>query len=264
MLNITPTSDRDHQAPVRRHPRSAALAVVAVPVLDDNYVWLLHDSASDDTVVVDPGEADPVLAVAAARGWTIRQVWNTHWHADHVAGNAAIVAATGATLTVPAHEAKRIGAGDVLVAAGDTVAIGGHQGTILELPGHTAGHIAFHLQDDRLIFVGDALFAMGCGRLFEGDAAQLWHTMRQMDALPAETQIYCAHEYTLANGRFALVAEPENEAIVARMVQVEAARQRGDATIPTTIATERATNPFLRAGSIDDLTALRAARDLFR
>lgn len=241
-----------------------ALEFVAVPVLDDNYVWLLHDPARDETVVVDPGEAAPVLAAAAVRGWTIGQVWNTHWHADHVAGNAAIVAATGATLTVPAREADRIGAGDVLVAAGDGVAIGTHRGAILDLPGHTAGHIGYHLVDDAMIFVGDTLFAMGCGRLFEGDVTQLWSNMRQLAALPPETEVFCAHEYTLTNGRFAMLAEPDNAAIATRMTQVVAMRERGEATVPTTIAAEQATNPFLRAGSVADLAALRAARDDFK
>ena len=237
------------------------LQVVRIPVLNDNYVWLLHDEASGETVAVDPAVADPALAAASERGWTIGQIWNTHWHGDHVGGNAAIKAATGCTITGPAAEADKIGTLDRQVREGDKVRIGDHVATVFEVPAHTAGHIAYHLADDRIIFVGDTLFAMGCGRLFEGTPAQMYANMARFAALPDDTAVYCAHEYTQANGRFALTVEPENEALVARMAQVDAARARGEATVPTTIGQERATNIFMRARDVGQLACRRAAKD---
>ena len=237
------------------------LQVLRIPVLNDNYVWLLHDDASGETVAVDPAVADPVLEAAAARGWTIGQIWNTHWHGDHVGGNAAIKAATGCTITGPAAEAEKIGTLDRQVGEGDQVRIGDHVATVLEVPAHTAGHIAYHLADDRILFVGDTLFAMGCGRLFEGTPAQMYANMARFSALPDDTAVYCAHEYTQSNGRFALTVEPENEALVARMAEVDAARARGEATVPTTIGQERATNIFMRARDVGQLACRRAAKD---
>ncbi|TPG40475.1 hydroxyacylglutathione hydrolase [Sphingomonas koreensis] len=240
------------------------LEIVRVAALSDNYIWLVHDTASDETLVIDPGEAEPALAAAAARGWTISQIWNTHWHPDHTSGNAAIKAATGARVTGPAAEAGKIPTLDDGVAEGDTVRIGDHVARVIETPAHTAGHISFHLADDAVIFVGDTLFAMGCGRLFEGDAAQMFANMQRLAALPGETQVYAAHEYTQSNGRYALVAEPDNAAITGRMTEVDAARAAGEATLPTTIALERATNPFMRAQSAEQLAERRAAKDAFR
>ncbi len=240
---------------------SAMLDVIRIPVLSDNYIWLMHDGASGETVVIDPAVADPVLAAAQARGWTIGQVWNTHWHGDHVGGNAAIKAATGCTITGPAAEADKIGTLDRTVGEGDEVRIGAHVATVMEVPAHTAGHIAYHLAQDAIAFVGDTLFAMGCGRLFEGTAAQMFANMARLAALPDETRVYCAHEYTLSNGRFALGVEPDNAALAARMVEVEAARARGEATVPTTIGLERATNIFMRARNVDELAQRRAAKD---
>lgn len=239
----------------------AMLEVVCVPALSDNYIWLLHDDASGQTVVIDPAEAQPVLEAATLRGWTIDQIWNTHWHPDHVGGNAAIKAATGCTITGPRAEADKIGTLDILVSEGDIVSIGDHVANVLDVPAHTAGHVAYHLADDAMIFVGDTLFAMGCGRLFEGTAGQMFANMARLAALPPETAVYCAHEYTLSNGRFALTVEPGNMAIVARMADVEAARTRGEATIPTSIALERETNVFMRASDADELARRRKAKD---
>ncbi len=240
-----------------------AIEVVRIAVLSDNYVWLVHEPASGATMVVDPAVAAPVLAEAEARGWTITDIWNTHWHPDHTGGNAEIKAATGCTITGPAAEAARIPTLDVLVTGGDAVRLGAVEAQVLDVPAHTAGHIAYHFADDAAAFVGDTLFAMGCGRLFEGTAAQMFDNMARLAALPDATTVYCAHEYTQSNGRYALVAEPENAALVARMVQVDAARARGEATVPTTIALEKATNPFMRAVSVEQLAERRAAKDAF-
>ncbi len=241
---------------------AAPLDIVGIPALSDNYVWLVHDPASGETIVVDPGEAAPVIDAATARGWTISQVWNTHWHPDHTGGNAAIKA-LGATVSGPAAEADKIPTLDHGLREGDTVRIGAHVARVIETPGHTAGHIVFHLAEDAALFSGDTLFAMGCGRLFEGGPAQMHANMRRLAALPPETAVYCAHEYTQANGRYAAAAEPDNAAVTERMKQVDAKRAAGEATVPTTIALELATNPFLRATSVGQLAERRAAKDVF-
>ena len=237
------------------------LEIVRIPVLSDNYVWLVHESQSGETLVVDPAVAAPVLAAAEARGWTITQIWNTHWHPDHVGGNAEIKAATGCIITGPAAEAERISTLDVKVRGGDVVQLGGISAKVIDVPAHTAGHIAYHFESEHAAFVGDTLFAMGCGRLFEGTAAQMYDNMRKLEALGNNTAIYCAHEYTLSNARFAVTVEPDNVDLTRRFAEVVAARERGDATVPTTIALERATNPFMRAASVEQLAARRAAKD---
>ncbi len=238
-----------------------AIEIVRVPVLSDNYVWLVHDAISGETLVIDPAVAEPVLAAAEARGWKITQIWNTHWHPDHVGGNAQIKAATGCIITGPAAEAERISTLDVQVRGGDVVQLGDVRAMVLDVPAHTAGHIAYHFETEQVAFVGDTLFAMGCGRLFEGTAAQMYDNMRKLEALGDDTAIYCAHEYTLSNARFAVTVEPDNAALQQRVLDVVAARERGEATVPTTIALERATNPFMRARSVEELAARRAAKD---
>lgn len=240
------------------------LEIVRIPVLSDNYVWLVHEPVSGETMVVDPAVAQPVLDEAERRGWRITQIWNTHWHPDHTGGNAELKATTGCVVTGPAAEAERIPTLDRLVSEGDRVALGGVIADVLDVPAHTAGHIAYHIAGEALAFVGDTLFAMGCGRLFEGTAEQMFGNMRRLAALPDETRIYCAHEYTQSNGRYALVAEPDNAALRDRMVAVDAARAAGEATVPTTIALERATNPFMRAADVAELARRRAEKDAFR
>ena len=238
--------------------------IVRIPALTDNYIWLVHEESSGETMVVDPSVAEPVLEAAAERGWRIGQIWNTHWHPDHTGGNEAIKAATGCLVTGPAAEAPRIPTLDRQVREGDRVQLGPLEAMVLEVPAHTAGHIAFYLPSEELIFVGDTLFAMGCGRLFEGNAGQMHANLQRLAELPPETSVYCAHEYTLSNARFAATVEPDNAALLRRVEEVEAARSRGEATVPTTIALEQATTPFMRASSAEQLADRRQAKDNFR
>lgn len=240
------------------------LEIARVPALSDNYIWLVHEPQSGETTVIDPAQAEPVIAEADARGWRITQIWNTHWHPDHTGGNAAIKAATGARVTGPAAEAAKIPTLDRQVSEGDKVGLGAVEADVLEVPAHTAGHIAYHLPGESVVFVGDTLFAMGCGRLFEGTAEQMHANLQRLAKLPPETEVYCAHEYTLSNGRYALVAEPDNDAIRQRVEDVQAARSAGVATVPTTIALELATNPFMRSADADQLAARRLEKDRFK
>ena len=240
------------------------LEIVRIPALSDNYIWLVHEPVSKETAVVDPAEADPVLEEAEARGWQITQIWNTHWHGDHVGGNARIAEETGCHVVGPAGEQEKIPGIAQTVRDGDRVTLGNVEAVVMDVPAHTAGHIAYHLPSEQAVFVGDTLFAMGCGRLFEGTAAQMFANMQRLAALPGETRVYCAHEYTQSNGRYARVAEPDNQAIAARMSEVDSARLRGEATVPTTIALERETNPFMRARSVEELAERRSAKDNFK
>jgi hydroxyacylglutathione hydrolase len=238
------------------------IEVVPIAVLSDNYVWLIHDAASDETVAVDPSVDQPVLDDAAAKGWRITQILNTHWHPDHTGGNAGIQAASGSPITAPA-EAQRVGPVDRIVAEGDRVMAAGLEAVVWDIPAHTAGHIAYHFEDARMIFVGDTLFAMGCGRLFEGTAEQMFANMQRFAALPDDTKVYCGHEYTLTNARFAAHVEPGNAAVSERLERTQAMRERGEVTLPTTIGEERATNPFMHAANVAELARLRTMKDSF-
>ena len=239
-----------------------ALEIVPVPVLSDNYVWLIHDEESGETAAVDPSVGPPVLDTAAARDWRITQVLNTHWHPDHTGGNQAIHDAAGVPVTGP-DEVRRVYQPDRIVAEGDSVSVGQWTAEVWEIPAHTGGHIAYYFKDAKAVFVGDTLFAMGCGRLFEGTAEQMRSNLQRLAALPADVRVYCGHEYTLANARFAVTVEPDNQALAGRLVAVEAARERGEVTLPTTIGEERTTNPFMRAGSVEEFARLRQQKDSF-
>ena len=239
----------------------SSLEIVAVPAFADNYIWLVHDEGSGETAVVDPGDAAPALAETQRRGWAVGQVWNTHHHWDHSGGNLAMRAATGCTVSGPAIE--DIPGRDIALAEGSELRIGGHCGRVIEIPGHTLGHVALVFDEARIAFVGDTLFAMGCGRLFEGTAQQMHESLQRLAALPGDTKLYCGHEYTLANARFALHAEPGNAAIAERLERVQAQRAAGEITLPTSVAEERATNPFVRAHDWSELARLRAEKDSF-
>jgi len=241
----------------------ARLTVTAVPVLSDNYVWLIHDAESGETAAVDPSVADPVLSAAEAQGLRITQVLNTHWHPDHTGGNDAIRDATCCTITGPA-EAERVSKMDRIVSEGDRIQFGGSEAIVWDIPAHTAGHIALYFEDEGMIFVGDTMFAMGCGRLFEGTAEQMYANMQRIAALPEDVRIYCGHEYTLANARFAANFDPDNADVARRLEQVSAMRDAGRITLPTTVADERATNPFVRARNAQEFAELRTAKDSFR
>ena len=239
-------------------------AIEVVPALTDNYVWLLHDERSAETAVIDPAVDAPVLAAAERRGWGITQILNTHWHPDHVGGNLAIKQATGCTVTGPAAEADRIPGIDRQVSEGDRVSVGALEATVWEVPAHTAGHIAYHFDRQQIIFPGDTLFVMGCGRLFEGTPAQMHRNLQRLATLPGETAVYGAHEYSLSNARFSVAMAPDDQAIADRLSVIEQARGRGEITLPTSIGQEQATNLFMRAETVEEFAQLRAAKDSFR
>ena len=239
-----------------------ALEIVPVPAFADNYLWLAHDPDSGSTAVVDPGDGDAVLAAAEARGWTIDIILNTHWHPDHTGGNLGVKGATGATIYGPAGEQARIAGIDVVLEEGDRVRIGGYEAEVWAVPGHTLGHIAFVFEG--LAFVGDTMFAMGCGRLFEGTPEQMHGSLQRIAGLPDETLLYPAHEYTLANAQFAAHVAAGEAAVRERLDLVTQQRLRGDITLPTTVAEEKATNPFVRAADVAEFARLRALKDNFR
>lgn len=223
--------------------------------LDDNYGFLIHDEASGRTATIDTPDATEIMAQAQAKGWNIDEIWNTHWHPDHAGGNAAIEAAMGAMSLGPEEVHKRIVPVQRIVSAGDIVTLGESKARVLDVGGHTLGHIAFVFEADRIAFVGDALFALGCGRLFEGTAAQAWESLERLMALPDDFVVYCAHEYTQSNARFCATIEQDNPALTQRIADIDAKRAAGIATVPTSIGLERATNPFVRA----NLASVRAA-----
>jgi hydroxyacylglutathione hydrolase len=239
------------------------LQIAAVPVLTDNYVWLIHNDDTGETAAVDPSVSELVLDAAAARGWSLTQLLNTHWHPDHTGGNAGIQAATGAPITAPA-EAERVSKVDTIVREGDRVQVCGAEALVWDIPAHTAGHIAYYFDDEEMIFVGDTMFAMGCGRLFEGTAEQMYSNLQRIAALPGDVRIYCGHEYTLANALFASHALPRDSAIESRLAQVKRLREEGKITLPTTVAEERETNPFVRATNVEEFARLRKEKDSFR
>jgi hydroxyacylglutathione hydrolase len=229
----------------------SALEVHQFPCLADNYGYLLHDASSGATAAVDTPDADEILRQLAVKGWRLTHILNTHHHSDHAGGNLALKAKTGCTIVGPRADAARIPGMDVAVGEGDTVALGVHRAEVHDTPGHTRGHIVYHFPEARAAFVGDTLFALGCGRLFEGTPAQMWSSLQKIMRWPGDTKLYCAHEYTASNARFALTVEPQNAALRARAEAVGRLRSAGSPTVPSTLDEERETNPFLRPASAD-------------
>ncbi len=229
----------------------AKIEIHQFAALKDNYGYLVHEPSSGATAAIDTPEVAPILKALDEKGWRLTHILNTHHHFDHAGGNAELKAKTGCTIVGPKGEKDLIPGIDRAVGEGDIVELGAARARVIDVPGHTRGHVAYHFADDRVVFVGDTLFALGCGRLFEGTADDMWTSLSKLMALPDDTTVYCAHEYTQSNARFALTVEPQNAALAARAKEIDAKRAAGQWTVPTTIALEKATNPFLRAASRD-------------
>jgi hydroxyacylglutathione hydrolase len=227
--------------------RMASLEIEQIPVLKDNYVYLVHEPQADRVGVVDPAVHEPVLRRLADKGWRLTHVINTHHHADHTGGNLALKAATGCQIVGPRADRDRIPGIDVEVGDGESWRFGAAEAQVFDVPGHTRGHIAYWFRDADALFCGDTLFALGCGRLFEGTPDQMWRSLSKLRSLPDATRVYCAHEYTQSNARFALTVERDNVALVERSKRIDGLRAKGVPTVPSTLGEERATNPFLRA-----------------
>jgi hydroxyacylglutathione hydrolase len=227
----------------------AKLDVHQFPCLSDNYGVLIHDGDKDVTASIDAPDAGAVAAALKEKGWRLTHILTTHHHGDHTAGNLALKAETKCTIVGPRAEAARVPGIDSQVGDGDTFQFGSFEVRVLDTPGHTAGHISYWLPSAGIAFVGDTLFAIGCGRVIEGNAETMWSSLKKLMALPKETVVYCGHEYTQANARFALTIEPENEALQKRAKEVDRLRAAGKPTLPTRIGLELETNPFLRPSS---------------
>ena len=223
------------------------LELITIPCLSDNYAYLLHDAATGDTALVDAPEAGPILAALSSRDWRLGQILITHHHSDHIDGVAEIVAATGARVLGAAADAHRLPPLDRALAEGDSMTVGTEEGRVIDVSGHTVGHIAFHFPHSAMVFTADSLMAAGCGRLFEGTPARMWDSLSKLAALPPETLVCSGHEYTASNIRFALSLEPGNPDLILRSERVASARGDGRPTVPSTLSEELATNPFLRA-----------------
>lgn len=224
----------------------STLEVELLPALTDNYIYMVFEPESGVCAVVDPADAQIVLEWLSQRGRSLDVILNTHHHTDHTGGNEALVRETGATLVGPCAEQRRISGMKTLLGEGDRFELGNEVAEVFETPGHTSGHISFWFRRSEALFCGDTLFALGCGRLFEGSAAQMWQSLQKFGGMPDETLVYCGHEYTHANAKFAITVDPSNQQLLDRSERIAEARRRGLPTIPTTLGIERATNPFLR------------------
>lgn len=224
------------------------MEILTIPCRTDNYAFLAHDAASGETALIDVPEAGPILAALKDRNWTLGQILITHHHGDHIDGVAEVVATTGAKVLGARSDSHRLPPLDHAFAVDETITVGTQTGTVIDVSGHTVGHVAFHFPQSAAVFTADSLMALGCGRLFEGTPAQMWESLSKLAALPRDTVVYSGHEYTEANGRFAVTIEPENPALQARIKSIAKARAEGRPTVPSTLVEELATNPFLRAG----------------
>jgi hydroxyacylglutathione hydrolase len=216
--------------------------------LDDNIGALIHDPSSGACAAIDAPEEGPILSALSETGWTLSDILVTHRHTDHVQAIEPIKRRTGCRVVAPAKAKGQVPAVDAYVREGDTVHVGGLQAHVWETPGHCNDHVSYWFAADRALFCADVLFTMGCGRVLEGSYGDLWNSLQRLAALPDEVKVYCGHDYTLSNARFALAADPDNGALKARVAEAEAAKARGGFLVPTTIGQEKATNPFLRAG----------------
>ena len=229
----------------------AQLEIHQFPCLEDNYGVLIRDPGSGLVASIDAPSADEVRAALKEKGWTLTHILTTHHHWDHTDGNEALKAETGCTIIGPRPEADKVPGIDEKVGEGDSFKFGEFEVKVFETPGHTAGHIIYWMPDAGVAFVGDVLFAMGCGRVIEGSMDDMWGSIEKVAKLPPETILYCGHEYTIANAKFALTVEPDNAALQARAKQAEELRAAGKPTLPTKLADELATNPFIRADSAE-------------
>jgi len=234
------------------------LEIVQIPVLTDNYIYLLHDVESGQTAVVDPTEAAPVLQVLANKNWSLDYIFNTHHHWDHVGGNLELKEKTACIILASAYDQDRIPAIDQTLNDRDILKLGEETIQIIATPGHTLGHIVYYCQRQQALFCGDTLFSLGCGRLFEGTAEQMFQSLQKIKALPDNTKIYCAHEYTQTNARFALTVDPDNETLQRYINKIEALRKQNRPTIPSSLLIEKACNPFLRT----DRASIRQSLDM--
>jgi len=233
--------------------------VAQFPARSDNFAVLVHDPASGATAAIDAPEAEPILAALKTRGWTLSHILVTHKHFDHIEGIPALQEAYECEVIGPEASASETGMYDRTVKGGDTLQWAGAEVPVIATPGHTLDHITYWFPDDKLVFAADLIFSLGCGRVIEGDHAMMWDSIKKVRDLPDDIALYCGHEYTLANGRFALTIEPDNAALKKRVAEVEALRADDKSTLPTTIAQEKATNPFLRADQPELMQAIGMA-----
>lgn len=237
-------------------------AVHIIPILKDNYAYAI-EGTNRQCIIVDPGQVTPVQSFIMQTGLIPVAIINTHHHADHVAGNGELSRLYKIPVIGPEKEETKIPSLTDHVKEGDVIYYAGITLHVLETPGHTNGHIAFYDEDNGTLFCGDTLFSMGCGRLIEGTPEQMFESLRKISSLPLETLIYCGHEYTESNGRFAMDVDPQNEAVQKRMDEIKKLRQNNLPTLPVTIKNELATNPFLRASCLNEFAGLRARKDNF-